>query len=124
MQVIVLSYITIEHPAIVLCHIQGAMSHQLLEGERIAATIQQILTGEGMTELVDGCTVDPSAFVVPGDCVAQGILRQHTAVHITEKIIFRFTASYLHIFPEDVRHKAAQGNDLYFTVFVMPENDL
>ena len=29
------------------------MSHQLLEGERIAATIQQILTGKGMTELVD-----------------------------------------------------------------------
>ena len=63
MEIVILADVAIEHPAIMLCHIQGAMSHQLLESERIAATIQQILTGEGVTELVDGCTVDPSALL-------------------------------------------------------------
>ena len=124
MAIIVLADIVIEDPAIVLCHIQCAMSHQLLEHECVPSTVQKILTGKGMPEFVDGCAFYASTFVVPGDCVSESILCQHTAIHITEKRVFRFSATDSHIFPEDACHKAAKGNDLNLAVFVMTESDL
>ena len=53
-EIIVLRNVRVKHPAIVLCHIQGAVSHQLLERERIPSAIDEILAGEGMPEFVDG----------------------------------------------------------------------
>ena len=80
--------VIIEDIAVVASHLQRGVSHEPLKRERIAAAVYQILAGKGMPELVDGCAVDPSAFVVPGNGVAQGILRQHTAVGIKQDCQF------------------------------------
>ena len=124
MEIIVFADVVVEDAAIVLRHIQGAMPHQLLEHKGISATVKKILTGEGMAELVNRCAFDSPTFVIPSDCVAQSIFGQHTAIDITEKIILRFAATDFHIFPEDVCHKAAQGNDLNLSVLVMSEGYL
>jgi len=53
MQIVVLRNIPIKDPAVVPRHIQCTVPHELLEGKRIAATIHQILAGEGVPELMD-----------------------------------------------------------------------
>ena len=69
-KVIVLADVAIKNPAIVFCHVERTVSHQLLEHERISTAVQEILTGEGMPEFMDRGAFDTSVFVVSCDCVA------------------------------------------------------
>ena len=73
---------------------------------------------------MNGSAVDPSAFVVAGDCVPQSIFCQHTSIHITEKVILRLPATDFHIVPQNISHKTAKWNHLNFTIFVMTKNNL
>ena len=49
----VLDDVIIEDVAVVASHLQCRVSHDLLKGERIAATIDKVLTGESVAERMD-----------------------------------------------------------------------
>ena len=49
----ILNDIIVEDIAIVSCHLQGGVSHESLKGERIAATVSQILSGEGVSKRME-----------------------------------------------------------------------
>ena len=53
MTVIVAHNVGIEQFAVFARHVKGRMPEKFLKGESVAATIQQVFLGEGMTEKVD-----------------------------------------------------------------------
>ena len=79
--------VIIEDVAIVSCHLQRGMSHDLLKGERIATAIHQILPSEGVSERMDGSPLHTSAVVVLHNSEPQGVLSQETAELITKEIV-------------------------------------
>lgn len=113
--IVVLRNVSIENVAIDFGCFQRRVSHELLEGKRIAPTIHQILTGEGMTEKMNTCLLDAAPLVIGSNRQAQHIFREHTAILIAKEIIFLRAASDLHVVLQDGHHEATQGNDLYLS---------
>ena len=50
---------------VMLCHFQGAMSQQLLEHERITATINKIFPGKGVAVKMGACFLHAPGLIVP-----------------------------------------------------------
>ena len=73
--IIVLCQVRIINRAIVFRHGKGGMSQQLLEGERIPATVNQILSGECVAEQVDRGFLNAAPRVIPCDGLPQAVLR-------------------------------------------------
>ena len=65
--IIVLCQVRIINRAIVFRHSKGGMSQQLLEGERIPTTVNQILSGECVAEQVDRGFLNAAPRVIPCD---------------------------------------------------------
>ena len=51
--VVVLYNVSVKDSAVMLCHIQGTVSQELLQGKGIPAAVYKILPGKGMAECVD-----------------------------------------------------------------------
>ena len=64
----------IENLTIMLCHFQSAMPQQMLKRKGVPITINQILSGESMTEQVARGFSHPSASIVSGNSLTQGTL--------------------------------------------------
>ena len=62
--IVVLRNVSIKNVAIDFGRFQRGVSHEFLEGKRIAPTIHQILAGECMAEKVDACLLDAAPLVV------------------------------------------------------------
>ena len=105
--IIIFCNVSIKHPAIMFCHIQCRMSHQLLKGKSIASTINQILSGKGMSELMDGSTFHSPALVVSSDCMSQSIFCEHFSIGIAEQICISCTTPDLHVFFQNTCHQTA-----------------
>ena len=86
----VLDDVIIENVAVMACHLQSRMPHDLLKGERIATAVNQIFTSEGVSERMDRSPLHASAVVVLHDSQPQSVLCQETAELITEQVIRRF----------------------------------
>ena len=70
----VLGNVRIVNSAIVLRHGKGGMPKELLEHERIAAAVHQILAGKGVAEQVNTGFLNATRTVIVGDCKPQGVL--------------------------------------------------
>ena len=64
MLLMVFDDVIVEQIAIVAGHLQGGVSHEPLKGERIAATIDKVLTSEGVAERMNRSPLHASAVVV------------------------------------------------------------
>ena len=73
--IIVFRQVRIVNRAIVFRHGKGGMSQQLLEGERIPATVNQILSRECVAEQVDRGFLNAAPRVIPCDRLPQTVLR-------------------------------------------------
>ena len=71
--IVVSGNVSIKDVAVDFGRFQRGVSHELLEGKRIAPTIHQILTGEGMTEKVDACLLDAAPLVIGSNRQAQRV---------------------------------------------------
>ena len=56
--------VSVINGTVVFCHFQGRMSQQLLEGKCVSSAVQQILSGKGMSEHVDGSLFNASLVVI------------------------------------------------------------
>ena len=65
--------VRIVNGTIVLRHFQGTMSQQLLEHERIPATIHQILAGECMAVQMGACFLHATGLVMPSHSKPQAV---------------------------------------------------
>lgn len=98
-QIVVPAHIVVKQAAVVLGHVQCAMTHQLLQSKGIAATVHQIFLCKSVSVFVNGGSLDSSVVVESSDCVAQRILCQLPTIHIAEQIILWRTFSDSHILP-------------------------
>ena len=73
--IIVFCQVRIVNRAVVFRHGKCGMSQQLLEGERIPATVNQILSGECVAEQVDRGFLNAAPRVIPCDRLPQTVLR-------------------------------------------------
>ena len=122
--VIVLSNVRIVNSAVVLRHLQCAVSQQLLEHERIAAAVYQILPGEGMAVEMCASFLHATGLVMPCDGQPQAVHGEHTAVLIAEQEVLRLAATDRHVLPEDGHHRRAKRGGLDSSVLIVPEDDL
>ena len=120
----VLNDVIVEDIAIVSCHLQGGVSHESLKGERIAATVNQILSGEGVSKRMEGSSFHTPGIVVLYDCQSQGVLTQEVPELIAKEIIRRRSCPNCHVIPKDGNHGRTKRNDLNLTVLGVSENDL
>ena len=74
--IIVLCQVRIVNRAIVFRHGKGGMSQQLLEGKRIPAAVNQILSGECVAEQVDRGFLNAAPRVIPCNRLPQAVLRK------------------------------------------------
>ena len=56
--------VRVKDRTVMLRHLQRRVPHELLEGERIATAVHQILSRKGMTEKVDARLLDSAPLVV------------------------------------------------------------
>ena len=77
-------YVRIVNGAVMFGHFQSGVSQQLLEHERIAAAVNQELTGKGMTVKVSACLLDTTGAIIMGDSKPQPVPCQHISKLITK----------------------------------------
>lgn len=70
----IIGHIRVVDGAIVFCHSKGAVTQQLLENQRITATVHKELSGKGMPEKVDAGSLDTALMVVLLDRAGEGVL--------------------------------------------------
>ena len=51
--VVVLYDISVKDSAVILCHVQGTVSQEFLQGKGISSAVYKVLPGKGMAECVD-----------------------------------------------------------------------
>lgn len=73
--IIVLCQVRIINRAVVFRHGKCGMSQQLLEGKRVPATVNQILSRECVAEQVDRGFLNAAPRVIPCDRLPQAVLR-------------------------------------------------
>ena len=83
----VLNNVIIEQITIVAGHLQGGVSHEPLKGERIAATIDKVLTSEGVAERMNRSPLHASGGVVLYNRKPQGGFCEEAAKLVAEQII-------------------------------------
>lgn len=116
--------VSVKDIAVVFGHSEGAVSHELLESECVAAAINQEFASERVTEHVQAGLLDATVLVVSGDGQPQTVLRQELAELITEEIVGTSSAANGHIVPKNGCHRRAQRYHLHFAVLRVPERDL
>ena len=82
----------------------------------ISATINQILSGNGVAEQMDACLLDSPLRVIPRYGLPQTVLRQLRAGFCAKEEISRLPASVPQILPQYGHHGTTKGNDLGFPV--------
>ena len=83
----ILNDIIVEDIAIVSCHLQGGVSHEPLKGERIAATIDKVLSSEGVAERMNRSSFHTSGSVVLYNGKPQGVFCEEAAKLVAEQVI-------------------------------------
>ena len=114
----------VEDVAVVLCHFERAVSHELLECECVATAIDQEFASERVTEHVQAGLLDAAVLVVSGDGQPQTVLRQKLAELITEEIVGTRSAANGHIVAKNSCHRRAKRYHLHFATLCVPERDL
>lgn len=114
--VVILGQVRVEDRAIVFRHGKGAMPQELLQSKGVAATINQILSGKGVSEQMDACLLDTPPRVIPCYGLPQTVLRQLGAGFCAKEVISRLPASVPQILPQNGNHGTTKGNDLRFSV--------
>lgn len=79
--------VIIKQIAIVAGHFQGGVSHEPLKGERIAATIDKVLTSEGVAERMNRSSFHASGGVVLYNRKPQGVFCEEAAKLIAKQVI-------------------------------------
>ena len=120
----VLDDVIIEQIAIVASHLQCRMPHDLLKGERIAATIDKVLTSEGVAERMNRSSFHASGGVVLYNRKPQGVSCEKAAKLVAEQVIRTASCPNCHVIPKDRNHGRAERNDLNLAVLRVSENDL
>ena len=87
MLLMVFDNVIIEQIAIVAGHLQGGVSHEPLKGERIAATIDKVLTGESVAERMNRSPFHTSGSVVLYNRKPQGVFCEKAAKLVAEQVI-------------------------------------
>ena len=90
------------------------MPQELLQSKGISATINQILSGNGVAEQMDACLLDSPPRVIPCYGLPQTVLRQLRASFCAKEEISRLPASVPQILPQNGYHGTTKGNDLGF----------
>ena len=96
------------------------MPLELLQHERVAAAIYQILSGKRMTEQMNACLLDAAPLIVSRYGLPQAVLRKLSPCFGAEQIIIVRAPPEAQILPQNRNHLTAKGNDLRLAVFCMP----
>lgn len=79
--------VIVKQIAIVAGHLQGGVSHEPLKGERIAATIDKVLSSEGVTKRMNRSPLHASGSVVFYNGKPQGVFCEEASELVTKQII-------------------------------------
>lgn len=74
--VVILGQVRVEDRTIMFRHGKGAMPQEFLQSKGISATINQVLSGNGVAEQMDACLLDSPLRVIPRYGLPQTVLRQ------------------------------------------------
>lgn len=105
--VIILCNICIVNIAVMFRHFQRRVTEEPLQSKSIATAVDKIFPGERMTEHMYTRFLHPPAFIESYDCKPEGIFGKHFPILIAEEIIRTFSASDIHIIPENRYHLTA-----------------
>ena len=114
--VVILGQVRVEDRTIMFRHGKGAMPQEFLQSKGISATINQILSGNGVAEQMDACLLDSPPRVIPCYGLPQTVLRQLRAGFCAKEEISRLPASVPQILPQNGHHGTTKGNGLGFPV--------
>ena len=120
----VLGDVRIEDGAIVFGHLKSRMAQQLLERKRIAAAVNQILSGKGVSEHMERCLRHSPLPVVSFNRQSKGICCEHFPILIAEQVVIRLPFPDTQILFQAHSKGRAQRNDLNLTRLSMTECDL
>ena len=87
MLLMVFDDVIVKQIAVVAGHLQGGVSHEPLKGERIAATIDKVLTGESVAERMNRSPLHASGSVVLYNGKPQGVFCEKAAKLVAEQVI-------------------------------------
>ena len=73
---VILGQVRVEDRTIMFRHGKGAMPQEFLQSKGISATINQILSGNGVAEQMEACLLDSPLRVIPCYGLPQTVLRQ------------------------------------------------
>ena len=80
--------VRIEDGAVSLCHFQGGVSQELLQSKGIAPTVQQIFSGKGVAEHVNGGSLYASLLIIAHNGKPKGIFCQHLSMFKSQERIY------------------------------------
>lgn len=89
--------VRIEDGAVSLCHFQGGVSQELLQSKGIAPAVQQILSGKGVAEHVNGSSLYASLLIIAHNGKPKGIFCQHLSMFIAKQVILWFSLANAHV---------------------------
>jgi len=92
-----------------------------LKRKSIAAAINQILSGEGVSEQMNRGLLNAAPSVVFGNRAAQAILGHHSSCIIGEEIIVWLAFADLCVFAQNGNHHCTQGRNLRSLVLCVLE---